>query len=181
MEHFYKNLGEKWFNYPDLYSSIVKSAKNDSHFVEVGSWKGMSSVYMAVEIINSKKKIKFDCVDIWEYMNIQKDITPKQYENLYSIFLKNIDPVKHIITPIKSISWEASRLYKDESLDFVFIDAAHDYDSVRKDISAWFPKVKTGGTIAGHDYKTSKHGVKRAVDEFFGKIVELGPCWTFKK
>lgn len=181
MEHFYKNLGENWFNYHELYSEIVSAAVDDSHFVEVGSWKGMSSAYMAVEIINSGKKIKFDCVDIWEYMDIQQDIPQGKYENLYETFLKNISPVKDIISPIKSISWEAASLYEDESLDFIFIDAAHDYESVKKDLSAWYPKLKSTGTIAGHDYLTSKNGVKRAVDEFFEKVEQNGPCWVYKK
>ncbi len=180
MEHFYKNLGENWFNYQDLYSEIVKSAESNSHFVEVGSWKGMSTAYMAVEIINSNKNIKFDCIDIWEYMDIQNDIPQSKYENLYEIFLKNISPVKHIISPIKSISWEAAFLYENSSLDFIFIDAAHDYESVKKDLTAWYPKLKATGIIAGHDYLTSKNGVKRAVDEFFGEVKTNGPCWVYE-
>jgi len=46
---------------------------------------------------------------------------------------------------------DAARSFNDESLDFVFIDAAHDYESVRADVRAWYPKVKTGGVIAGDD------------------------------
>ena len=65
MKHFYQRCGEAWFNYPDIYSQVVLGANNNSHFVEVGSWKGMSSAYMAVEIINNKKNIKFDCIDLW--------------------------------------------------------------------------------------------------------------------
>lgn len=56
--------------------------------------------------------------------------------------------------------------------DFVYIDAKHDYRSVMNDLRAWYPKVKPGGIIAGHDYKNScvrKNlvEVKRAVDNFF--------------
>ena len=56
MEHFYQNLGENWFTYPGLYSMVVDRFPTNSHFVEVGVWKGMSAVYMAVEIINSGTK-----------------------------------------------------------------------------------------------------------------------------
>ena len=48
---------------------------------------------------------------------------------------------------------EAAKLVPDESLDFVFIDAAHDYDSVCADITNWAPKVKPGGFLTGHDYE----------------------------
>jgi hypothetical protein len=180
MEHFYKNLGENWFSYPNLYSNMVKKYGKDSHFVEVGTWKGMSASYMAVEIINSGDYIKFDCVDTWEYLDLQTDIDKSLYNNLYEVFLSNIEPVKHAINPIRAISWDGAKNYENNSLDFVFIDAAHDYDSVVKDINSWLPKIKSGGTLAGHDYRDAI-GVKNAVDEILGEnnIIEMEGCWIF--
>ena len=178
MEHFYKTLGENWFTYPGLYSMIVDRFPTNSHFVEVGTWKGMSVAYMAVEIINSGKNIKFDCVDTWDFVPSQTEIPEDQFENLYETFLNNIEPVKHQIKPVKALSWDGANYYTDESLDFIFIDAAHDYESVKKDINAWFPKLKIGGIIAGHDY-TWCDDVKKAVHEFFGDkiIYETEGCW----
>ena len=180
VKHFFKNI-DGWFNYEDLYSEMVSRFKNGSKFVEVGVWKGKSAVYMAVEIINSGKKIEFDCVDNWEYVEgLQCDIDKSLFgNNLYQEFLSNIHPVKHIIKPIKSISWEAAKLYENESLDFVFIDAAHDYQSVKKDVTSWLPKVKVGGIIAGHDY-TTHIGVKTAVDESI-PVKSHGSCWFYEK
>ena|SRR3990167_1256132 len=66
-------------------------------------------------------------------------------------------------------SVEAAKLVLDEYLDFVFIDAAHDYESVKEDIHTWYPKVRKGGTVSGHDYyesKSGKLGIVKAVDEF---------------
>ena len=54
MEHFYQNIGEDWMDYQELYSEMVNHFTDDSHFVEIGSWKGRSSSYMAVEIYNSR-------------------------------------------------------------------------------------------------------------------------------
>jgi len=180
MKHFYQELGESWFTYPGLYSMVVEKFPTNSHFVEVGVWKGMSAAYMAVEIINSGKNIKFDCVDNWEYIEEQKEIPENMFEGLYETFLKNIEPVKHIITPVRELSWDGAKHYEDNSLDFIFIDAAHDYESVKKDISAWFPKLKKEGIIAGHDY-TWCDDVKRVVNEFFeGKsIYESEGCWIY--
>ena len=59
-------------------------------------------------------------------------------------------------------------------MDFVYIDARHDYESVLEDLNAWFHKVKPGGILAGHDYADGMlpqgdFGVKSAVDEFFAE------------
>lgn len=70
-------------------------------------------------------------------------------------------------------SVEAAQRIDPESLDFVYIDARHDYASVLEDLEAWIDKVRPGGIIAGHDYldgvvPEGDFGVRSAVDEFFG-------------
>jgi predicted O-methyltransferase YrrM len=188
MEHFYDNLGQDWFNYGDLYSSIVKKFPSGSHFIEIGSWKGRSAVYMAVEIINSDKKITFDCIDHWNgsWEHLQggpaydpiTDIT----DGLYNEFLNNIKPVNHIINPIRMSSVEASNLYENESLDFVFIDAGHEYEDVKNDIITWLPKIKKGGILAGHDFNNDSPGVVRAVKEILPNAKHTSLiCWIYEK
>lgn len=71
---------------------------------------------------------------------------------------------------VRSPSAGAAREIAPGSLDFVYIDAAHDLESVREDIAAWYPLVRPGGIIAGHDYLDGPmcgtiYGVKSAVDE----------------
>ena len=71
-------------------------------------------------------------------------------------------------------SGEAAPKIPDGSLDFAYIDARHDYVSVMEDLSLWWPKIKSGGLLAGHDYVdvANEHGdfgVKSAVDEFATK------------
>jgi hypothetical protein len=67
---------------------------------------------------------------------------------------------------------EAASRIDRQSLDFVYIDARHDYDSVVEDLQQWFPLLRPGGIIAGHDYNDGEfregiHGVRSAVDGFF--------------
>ena len=95
--------------------------------------------------------------------------------------MENTKPVENIITPIRKPSLEAVKIYENNSLDFIFIDAAHDYDNVLADIKAWYPKCKKGtGTISGHDYSWGPE-VKRAVHDFFDplglKVQEMEGCW----
>ena len=65
------------------------------------------------------------------------------------------------------MSWDGAQHYDDKSLDFVFIDAGHDYTSVKKDIDAWLPKVKSGGILAGHDFMNEYSGIIQAVIDTF--------------
>jgi len=187
MQHFCQNI-HGWFTFPELYKAVANHYPDESHFVEIGVWKGKSAAFMAVELVNQNKNIKFDCIDTWDGSEEHLDPTSGHYEPklvedkdyLYNHFLENIAPVKHIINPIRKASLDAVSLYKDESLDFIFIDAAHDYENVMKDIKAWYPKTKlTTGIIAGHDIS---HGpIRQAVSEFFGnlnlKIQESEDCW----
>lgn len=186
MLHFYQNI-QGWFSFSNLYTKMVNQLTNGSHIVEVGSWKGCSTAYLAVEIINSGKNIKLDAVDIWtgsetdptafntddEFMKYNRDI--------FELFKKNMEPVAHIVNPIRMPSIEAAKLYADKSLDFVLIDADHAYDYVKSDILAWLPKIKNGGLIAGDDYNPASFpGVVKAVHELFTKeqIIFVDSCWT---
>lgn len=89
-------------------------------------------------------------------------------------------------------SWEFADKFDNCSVDFVFIDADHRYDSVRKDILSWFPKVRIGGIIAGHDYESNQydenyinedghgdrhHGVIKAVTDIFGNVEHQYTIW----
>jgi hypothetical protein len=70
----------------------------------------------------------------------------------------------------RMLSHEAAMDVKDRSLDFVFIDGDHSYDGVKKDIELWFPKIKIGGWIGGHDLlHPNLPGVARAVYEAFAE------------
>ena len=170
MNNYYESI-EGWFTASDktIYDMAVQKFSSGSIFVEIGSFKGRSSVAMAVEIINSNKDIEFYCVDTWdgsaEHQSGQpfedKDVVNK---NLFNIFLQNTEPVKHVITPIRKSSLEAVNNFEDESITFLFLDAAHDYENVKKDLNAWKSKVKKGGLLAGHDW--TWESVRSAASEF---------------
>lgn len=185
MEHCYKNI-EGWWGDTDasLYAKMVDLFNSGSHFVEIGSFKGRSSSCMAVEIVNSNKDIRFDCVDTWSGSEEhQKDGVAEDSTvvagDLFQQFLDNTKQFSDIIHTVRLPSQEAHNLYDEESLDFVFIDAAHDMINVLKDICGWLPKVKKGGIIAGHDYGGAHIGVNNAVDLYFGDIIQT-EVQTFK-
>src|SRR5690606_40384967 len=85
---------------------------------------------------------------------------------LKQVFLSNTRPLRQWITTIEAPSLEASKLFPDYGIDFLYLDASHEYEDVRSDLAAWLPKMKAGATIAGDDF--SCEGVSRAVEETFG-------------
>lgn len=181
IEHYAQQV-EGFFDSGDFeyYRKVVAQAQSGNHFVEVGSYKGRSSAYMAVEIALSGKNIRFDCVDTWE--GSEEHQAGELFEDadvvnnrLYDVFLKNMEPVKDYYTPVRATSLEAAKLYEDNSLDMVFIDAAHDYENVLADIIAWSPKVKSDGIISGHDWHHPP--IKQAVAETLGEVNSIGSCW----
>lgn len=87
---------------------------------------------------------------------------------------------------MKTTSVQAAPTITDNTLDFVFIDAQHTYEAVKEDIETWFPKVRPGGLITGHDYRWD--GVNRAVNEFTTRMSYQGvftppssDVWLFRK
>jgi len=77
--------------------------------------------------------------------------------------------------------------YEDNYFDFVFIDAEHSEAALAYDIVAWYPKVKPGGWLCGHDYGHKRFpGVKIAVGKFIESSgLQLdhisGTCWFIRK
>jgi predicted O-methyltransferase YrrM len=173
-----------------LFSKVVAEATGAAHFVEVGAFLGKSAVYMAVEIINSGKSIKFDSVDLWEESpNEPKEKGGVQYildrlgihgDAFFNTYLTNIAPVRSHINPIRCSSVEAATRYPDASLDFVFLDAAHDAASVEADVRAWLPKVKAGGLLAGDDFHYPD--VKEGIDACRLSITgTMGRLWLSRR
>ena len=179
---------EGWCDYPAFYHAIANVFPSGGKFVEIGSWMGQSAVILCHRLQDIGKAAEVTCVDTFQGEQNQ----PSHLEIVAGMggstrwkFEENIKAagVADMINVIQSDSAEAASHFDDESLDGVFIDAAHDYDSVVKDVAAWFPKVKPGGIFAGHDYPW--HEVKRAVDEHAAAngytIEQIGRVWMRTK
>ena len=157
----YLNI-EGHFNFEAIYRDAVMSASDGDVFLEVGCWLGRSACYMAEMIKQSKKRITFHVLDTF----LGEDMTSNKTD-FYDVFIKNMEKagVVDFVTPHIVDSHSGANIFENESLKFIFIDANHQYEFVKKDIELYYPKVKDGGTIAGHD--TQAEGVRKAIDEFF--------------
>lgn len=185
--HLYHNA-VGWFTDHKLYRSQVLAAAEGAHFVEIGSWVGRSALFMATEIANSHKRIRFDAVDHFQgsasegehFMRVEAE---QNGGTMRSVFERNLGPMLRHVNVVEGSSIAAAMGYADRSLDFVFLDAGHLEDEVIEDIRAWLPKVKSGGILAGHDFYGNHPGVARAVRACFDTDFEEVPpiSWLHRR
>lgn len=156
---FYYDYNFRYNQLKGLKMLIDDYVNKETTIVELGSFGGVSSELFALHC----KKIY--CVDLWDpYWEITDS---QRIEFAEFSFDKMISRYSNI-TKMKKSSVDASKEFEDGSIDLVYIDAAHDYNSVREDILAWLPKIKKGGYISGHDYRYDPNiGVYQAVNDIF--------------
>ena len=139
--------------------------------VEIGVAEG----HFSEVICKSNPDMIVTGVDQWKpyfgYLDYQREST---YKRMLSHTLERMKPYGNY-NILKTSSMDGATKFADNSVDFIYIDANHDYDHVIEDITAWYKKLRPGGIISGHDYYTSratnktKVEVKRAVHEFMDK------------
>ena len=146
-----------WMSPLELYWLREIASRMDS-VVEVGSWKGRSTLALLAGC---------DCV--WAVDTFlgspENPDTEGKYDEIKAEFLKNVG---NRATLVEKPSLEAVNEFV--SVDMVFIDGAHDYNSVYNDVKAWTEKAKL--LICGHDYNEPE--VKQAVIDLFGERVQQG-------
>lgn len=130
--------------------------------VEVGVHYGKN----AYNLCANHPNISFVGVDPWTTDDpVSKAFGQEKQNKFMRTAMRKLD--KFNARLMRMTSMEAVKTFADESLDFVFIDGAHDYDHVIEDLTEWSKKVKHDGIVAGHDYCYEKGaGVIRAVNEF---------------
>jgi hypothetical protein len=175
MRHYYETV-DGWFG-PRVRPALDKmlaSLPSDrpSTFVQIGTWVGRATSYLGVEIINSGKPITLIAIDHFKGSEeIRNHKRAAGIATSYETFLRNVQPVADALGDrfrvIVSDSADAARQFADDSLEAVWIDAAHGYEYVARDLAGWQGKVSLGGLLGGDDF-TRCDGVARAVTERFG-------------
>lgn len=145
--------------------------------VEVGSYCGRSSVMIA-QYLNQERapllRRRLLCVDNWQGV----DGVPAT--DIRTQFYNNTDDYDHIIAVCESSSVEASAVGLTLQIGLVFLDANHSYNAVRQDIQHWWPHIRKGGVMCGHDFESHPE-VKRAVLELLPDAIGEGNMWHCRK
>ncbi len=142
---------------------------------------GVSDGFFSEQLLQLWRGRHLLSVDPWmeapidEYFD-HSNVGQARQDRRYAATQKRLSKYGERSTIWRMTSAEAAERILDHSLDFVYLDARHDYDSVKTDIELWHDKVRPGGILAGHDYidgdlPYGRFGVQSAVNERFGTRV----------
>lgn len=161
------NYGENISKKEDL-GHIYNQVLQTGFGAEIGVLRGEN----AREILKRWRGSLLYLVDPWEsqdkevYVDMNNSDNPIHNMN-YDLCKINTREYTDRVKMVKNYSEEASKQIPDESLDFIYIDARHDYDGVLQDLECWYPKVRSGGVISGDDIVFEEH---REHAEKYGKF-----------
>ena len=141
---------------------------------ELGVWQGA----FARHLLESSHLSVYHLIDYWGGSDGEKNLKMTQgalhrHQARYRVH--------------KMLTTEAVKQFRDGQLDYLYIDATHTYNDVRRELPAYYPKVKVGGIIAGHDWNSWP--VADAVQEFadvhgirlYHTLSDRLPSWYFIK
>lgn len=147
-------------NVKDLYRLITKYLTTDCIMAEIGCFAGVSSELFAIHVKH------IHCIDLFAPYGEISDQAIYDAESVFDQLLIKYNN----ISKLKMSSEKANATFNDSSLDFVYIDGAHDYNNAFKDIQIWLPKIKPNKYIGGHDFNNKD--VHKAIIDSKLNIIE---------
>jgi len=141
-----------------LKAFILKNKAPKIKAMELGVMAGAHSKIMYDALIPRLQRLYL--IDSWKV-----SYRPEMHDRLLTTVQKFEE--NPIITVIKQDSLRCLELFNNNSIDFIYIDNAHDYEHVLREIENWYAKVKPGGMLAGHDVNLQHpERVLKAVNNF---------------
>jgi len=147
---------------------------------EIGTYKGDFTALFC------KEGLEMNAIDPWiAYAGGGRSQSKQDRQDfLYEHACRTLKPY-HNCTIIRKPSMEALDMFKDGSLDFVFIDGDHSFPRIAEDIYCWSKKVRKGGLVSGHDYfntwseATNVLCHVEAIVDAYTKAFGITQWWTF--
>ena len=157
---------------PNINRTIMAQTLYELEF-KIGAEIGVAAGEHAETLCKNNPNLTLYCIDAWQYYHGYLDFLGEKLEKFYGEAQSRLAPYNCIL--IKKFSMDAVKDFEDSSLDFVYIDGAHDFKNVADDVCEWTKKVKIGGIVFGHDFKRSKSNYLNAV-----KDVVPAYCYQYK-
>jgi|TARA_R100001460_G_scaffold505_1_gene2466 predicted O-methyltransferase YrrM len=160
-----------WFNYSETYDIIVDEIADDGVIVEIGSFLGRSTHYLATSLFNANKfDVKIYCIDTFagssEHANLK---LPSDFAHIFRDNLKFFIG-RDMVIPMQGRSDKQEILdkFENDSVDYIMVDGAHEYEPVMDDITNWYPKLKETGVMFGDDF--GLEAVRQATKDALPKV-----------
>jgi predicted O-methyltransferase YrrM len=174
MKQTYFNI-PGWFNYHESYDMIVDQIDSNGKIVEIGSFLGRSTQYLATSLFNADKTdVTIYCIDTFKGSSEHANL--KLPSDFYTMFRDNLKFFigRDMVVPIqgRSDDQEVLNKFKDQEIDYIMVDGAHEYDAVLDDIENWWPKLKPDGVMFGDDFKLKS--VEEAIRNMMPKLKNEG-------
>lgn len=148
---------EGWLNPPvvNLLLDLIEKLDDRSILVEIGSWKGKSTVLLG--LASGDRSLVY-AIDPHTGSHEHKELYGKV--DTFEDFQKNIESeaLRDKVICLRTSSFEAAKRVPMD-VDLIWVDGSHDYQDVKSDFISYFPKLRVGGWMAMHDYKWQ--GVKK--------------------
>lgn len=166
-----------WFSADDvkIYQKLANSLPDKSTIVEIGVWQGRSLCSIARQI--TEKDLRVYAVDTFEGtpgVQVVHDCEGRMQE----IFQRNAEKFgfSKQLTILRGHSPSMANDFQ-EKISLVFIDGDHKSESVAADIEAWWPHVRKGGLISGHDFSN----VADTIEKILGRVNNEKEIWWLEK
>jgi len=157
--------------------------------VELGVERGLYTITLARE----NPQAHIIGIDAWQaYGDYRDHVSQEKINGFYFDAVKRLQPFNNVEFR-REFSMDAVERFKNNELDFVYIDANHSFRYIAEDIVEWSKKVRAGGIVSGHDFRrwqrsfschvkdvvhayTYSHGIKP-----WFVTAERSPSWFYVK
>jgi hypothetical protein len=134
---------------------------------------GIAGGHFTKQIVATVRGLEsLHCIDPWKHFETGYEdacnLSQAEQDERYRQFCKDVEDDYRII-PVRAMSHDAAAITDPDTIDFIYLDANHSFDAVMRDLTCWWPNLKSGGIFAGHDYLKGNgkgYAVRDAVDAF---------------
>lgn len=148
----------------------------------IGVELGVQNGYYSKEMLSSWPGCEeYHLVDLWGHQENYDDVANVNMaaqEKIYRRALESTSEWREKVAVCRNYTTSCVDMFDDEYFDFIYVDARHDFKGVWDDVVAYWPKLKVGGIMAGHDYVTNDDGPRQSGQDwtknYDGTIDETG-------
>ena len=176
LEYILNKIGQPLTKSPMVYSGgrwIGLCKLFEELQFNIGAEIGVEYGYFSDALCKANPNLKLYSIDAWTTYSGWDDYNSQERLDLAEKEARQ-RLAKYNCEIIKGFSMDVVKTFKDESLDFVFIDGAHDFQNVTNDICEWSKKVRKDGIIAGHDFFRSK-------GKYINDVVDVVGAYCYAK